>query len=643
MREMIVDLFAGGGGASLGIEQALGVPVDLAINHNALALETHRLNHPDTFHGCADVWGVDPRQATGGRPVGLLWASPDCTQFSKAKGGKPRKKNIRSLAWVVVRWAKSVRPRIILVENVEEFRQWGPLDQNDRPCPRRLGDTYHLWCNQLRGLGYKLESRELRACDYGAPTIRKRLFIIARCDGRPIVWPEPTHGPDGELFGLQPYRTAVECIDWSIPCPSIFERKRPLAENAMRRIARGIMKYVITTGNPFIVKFRAGSTGSSIVEPMHTVTAGSHQKRPAGAGHAMGLCVPTLIQMGYGERDGQAPRVPGLGKPLGTCVGTGKHALVAAFLAKHFGGVVGADLMTPMPTVTAIDHNSLVTAELMQCEQEESHGSNGCGTEPCQSRSPLGGRRRSRLEMQKTEKHGRECDNQSATRRDQGQERVSIGSGEPYGEGVLGLRSPLGVVCDDGANSTRHGFEPQGRQQAEQQSPQLGGCHSQPESQARLSDGSITSDQSGEGYCGTSEISAKDRSVVSSDCGTTRHISNNGFPCHQAEVAALLIKYYGSGVGQSCRSPMHTVTAKDRLGLVTVYGQDYQIADIGLRMLKPRELARAQGFPDSYAFAGSQSAQVSMIGNSVPPDVVRVLVQANVKLRQVERPAEVVA
>lgn len=331
-QELIVDSFAGGGGASTGIEWALGRSPDIAINHNAEAIAMHALNHPRTKHYCEDVWQVDPLKATGGRPVGLAWFSPDCTHFSKAKGGKPRSQKIRGLAWVVYRWAKAVRPRIICLENVEEFADWGPLLEDGKPDPILAGCTFHRWWKQFENLGYVLERRELKACDFGAPTSRKRLFIIMRCDGQPIRWPEPTHGK-----GLQPYRTAAEIVDWSLECPSIFDRKKPLADATLRRIAHGIMRYVINAKQPFLV------------------TIGDQ------------AAVPTLIQTGYGERKGQAPRVPGLEKPVGTLMAQGqKHGLVAAFLAKHYGGVVGQPMEKTIGTVTAKDHHSLVQAFLLK-------------------------------------------------------------------------------------------------------------------------------------------------------------------------------------------------------------------------------------------------------------------------------------
>lgn len=364
--EIIVDNFAGGGGASTGIELATGRSVDVAINHDPAAIAMHRANHPTTKHYCESVWDVDPRKAAEGRPVGLCWLSPDCKHFSKAKGGRPVEKSIRGLAWVAMRWAATVRPRVIILENVEEFKTWGPLCEDGKPDPKQKGRTFRSFVNALSRHGYRVEWRELRACDYGAPTIRKRLFLIARCDGRPIVWPETTHGdPKSQAVQsgwLKPWRTAAEIIDWSLSCPSIFERKRPLAENTMRRIARGIYKFVIEDPEPFIVKVNHHGTdfrGQRIREPLQTITAKN----------GWGIVSPTLIQTGYGEREGQAPRVPGLGKPLGTVVaGAQKHALVAAFLAKHYGGNYtgsGSTLDDPIHTVTATDHNALVTSHLL--------------------------------------------------------------------------------------------------------------------------------------------------------------------------------------------------------------------------------------------------------------------------------------
>ena len=377
---LVIDLFAGGGGASTGIEQAIGRAVDIAINHDPEAVALHQANHPQTRHFVSDVFEVDPLVVTDGQPVGLLWASPDCKHFSKAKGGKPVSKKIRSLAWVVVKWAKAVRPGVICLENVEEFQTWGPLGADNMPCKERRGKTFARWKRSLQELGYVVEHRELRACDYGAPTIRKRLFLVARCDGQPIVWPEPTHAAPGTLPArtkkLKPWRTAAECIDWSIPAPSIFERKKPLADATCRRIAKGLQRYVIEAANPFIASLthQGGDRTEAITEPFKTVT-GAHRGEKA-------LVVPTLIQTGYGERPGQAPRVPGLDKPIGTLVGGQKHALVSAFLAKHYTGVVGSDMADPVATVTSVDHHSLVTATMVTIDNQSSTSGQSAITEP---------------------------------------------------------------------------------------------------------------------------------------------------------------------------------------------------------------------------------------------------------------------
>jgi DNA (cytosine-5)-methyltransferase 1 len=329
-RELVVDLFAGGGGTSEGIAQALGRHPDIAINHDPEAVAMHTANHPTTTHYCESVFKVAPRDAVGGRPVGLLWLSPDCTHHSKAKGGKPRNKKIRGLAWVACRWAHDVKPRVICLENVEEWADWGPLDEDNQPIEAAKGRTFRAFCAKLRRYGYVVEHRILVAADYGSPTTRKRLFLIARRDGRPIVWPEPTHGKGR----ARPWRTAAEIIDWTLPVPSIFGRPKPLAGPTLRRIAVGLRRYAIECARPFVA--------------------------PTAA-----LMVPTLIQTGYGEREGQAPRVLDLHKPLGTVVAGGaKHALVVAFLTKHYGGVVGHGLERPLGTVTTQDHHALTVARL---------------------------------------------------------------------------------------------------------------------------------------------------------------------------------------------------------------------------------------------------------------------------------------
>ena len=399
---MIVDNFAGGGGASSGIEAAFGRPVDVAINHDAEAIAMHRINHPGTRHYCESVWDVDPVAVTLGRPVELGWFSPDCTFHSKARGGKPFRdrdtaRRRRGLAWLINRWAKtSAAPNVVMLENVEEFADWGPLLPDGKICPIRRGQTFRRWHRELENLGYRIDMREMRACDYGAPTTRKRLFIIMRRDGGEIVFPDATHGP---LSYQQPYRTAAECIDWSIPCPSIFTRDRPLAEATMRRIARGVMRFVVNDPKPFIVGV-GGRRGQSpeipIDRPMPTTTTkadaalvtpvivpithtgsdrGNRADEPlrtittAHRGE-FALIAPTLINTRNGEREGQAPRIHDIRAPWGTVTAQGSQgAVVAAFLAKHYGDTgqrPGLAMHEPLATITCQDHHALVTAFLLK-------------------------------------------------------------------------------------------------------------------------------------------------------------------------------------------------------------------------------------------------------------------------------------
>ncbi|WP_407636397.1 DNA cytosine methyltransferase [Fictibacillus gelatini] len=365
-REIIVDNFAGGGGASTGIEMATGLSVDIAINHDPAAIAMHKANHPDTEHYCESVWDVDPVKAVRGRKVGLAWFSPDCKHFSKAKGGKPVEKKIRGLAWIAVKWAIAVKPRVIILENVEEFKTWGPLDEKGYPDKSQKGKTFNSFVKSLEALGYEVEFKELRACDYGAPTIRKRFFMIARCDGRPIVWPKPTHGDPNSLQvhagKLQPWRTASEIIDWDIGTPSIFERKKPLSENTMRRIARGIKKFVIENKEPFIAPVKPTACsflssyytettknevrGLGLDEPLHSITAG---------GNRFAL-VSAYIMQNFSSSVGQK-----LKEPLWAVTAVNKASLVSAFLTKYYGTDVGQRLTEPLHTVTTKDRFGLVT------------------------------------------------------------------------------------------------------------------------------------------------------------------------------------------------------------------------------------------------------------------------------------------
>jgi DNA (cytosine-5)-methyltransferase 1 len=494
LREIIVDNFAGGGGASTGIELAIGRDVDIAINHDEAAIAMHKANHPGTEHYCENVWEVDPVKACRGRPVALAWFSPDCKHFSKAKGGKPVDKNIRGLAWVAVKWAKAVHPRVIILENVEEFKTWGPLMDNNCPDPERKGETFNLFIKALQKYGYKVDWRELRACDYGAPTIRKRFFLVARCDGQKIVWPEPTHG-DPECLevrcGLKkPWRTAAEIIDWSIPCPSIFDRKKPLAENTLRRIGRGIQKFVIDNPEPFIVQVNHSGASwdycNSINRPLATVTAK----------HGFGLVAPVISQIG---QTGGGDRLHDIQEPLSTIVSKAEHMLVTPFLTQYHSyddNARGQTVDKPILTIDTSNRYGLVTSHIIQMNNH--------------------------------------CDGRSLT--------------EPLNTIVAG-------------------------------------------------------------------------------------------PGHLGEVRTFLMSYYGNNndIGQRLNEPLRTITSKDRFGIVMVKGQDYQIHDICMRMLEPRELFNAQGFPGDYiiGFKNHQgrpypkSSQVARCGNSVSPVIPEALIRVN--------------
>jgi DNA (cytosine-5)-methyltransferase 1 len=551
-RPLIIDSFAGGGGASTGIEMALGRSPDVAINHDAEALAMHEVNHPDTLHMQASVYAVDPREVTGRRPVGLMWFSPDCKHHSKAKGGRPVEKNIRDLAWVVVHYAELVSPDVIMLENVEEFQDWCPLTAENKPDLARKGETFREWVRKLRRLGYKVEWRELRACDFGAPTIRKRLFVIARRDGRPIVWPEPTHGaPDSAevVAGTRkPWRTAAEIIDWSLPCPSIFETSaeimekhglravRPLKDATLRRIARGVMRYVVEAAEPFLVSVAHGYSGGRreypLGNPIGTQSAGGTQH---------GLVVPTLIQTGYGERPGQDPRVPGIEKPIGTMVAGGaKHGVVAAFLAQHNAGArmqnnAGRAATDPLSTLTTRGtQQQLVVAPLV------SYGQHGGASRPADA--PM----------------------HTITASTKDQNQVVAAS-------MVNLR-------------------------------------------------------------GTADAQLKGLPV---DAPVPTVSAGGG---HAGVVAAFLQKYYGAGTGQTPADPLHTLGTRDTFGLVTVEidGDTYAIADIGMRMLTPREQFAAQGFPESYIIDRgpdgapmTKTAQTRMCGNSVCPPLAAALARAN--------------
>lgn len=652
MKEIIVDNFAGGGGASTGIEMATGRSVDIAINHDENAIAMHSTNHPETLHYCESVFDVDPVAATAGRPVGLAWFSPDCRHFSKAKGSKPVKKEIRGLAWIVIRWALAKRPRVMMLENVEEFKTWGPLltaeDGTEHPDPARAGETFAAFIGMLTigvaadhpaiaeccevlnidvnsddvrrlvaGLGYIVDHRELRACDFGAPTIRRRFFMVMRCDGQPVQWPVASHGDpkslDVQSGKLAPYRTAAECIDWSIPCPSIFERKKPLAENTLKRIARGIQRFVIDNPTPFIVKcnhtstksvyncfrgqaldeplqtitkthgyavvtphitkFRTGATGQELVEPLPTITAGSSE-RPGGNGHALGMVeatlAPALIQMGYGEREGQAPRALNIEKPIGTVTAGGnKFAVVAPIIARIGQTGFGGDRMAyeagkPLTTVTSKAEHLLVAPVIAR----QFGNSVGHAADEPNGTITAGGGGKSQLCTAFLAKH--------------------------FGGNYTGAGAAMDAPAHTVTTTDHHAL--------------------------------VTSNLIKlRGTC-------KDGQPVTQPAPT---ITAGGL--HIGEVRAFLLKYYGNEKeGVSLAESLHTVTTNDRFGLVTVEGVDYQIVDIGMRMLQPYELYAAQGFPSWYIidqdYRGTKYAkdkQVARCGNAVPPPFAEALVRAN--------------
>jgi putative C-5 cytosine-specific DNA methylase len=505
--KLIVDNFAGGGGASTGIEMATGISVDIAINHDPEAIKMHKVNHPSTKHYCESVWDVDPVKACNGHPVALAWFSPDCKHFSKAKGGKPKDKNIRGLAWVALRWAGLVRPDVIMLENVEEFKTWGPLNRAHRPIKAKQGTTFQKFIRQLEGLGYTVEHRELVAADYGAPTMRKRFFLIARCDGKPIVWPEPTHAPaDSEEVKaglLKPYVGAYTQLDFSLPCPSIFDTSaeikekygiravRPLAPKTMDRIARGIKKFVLENPEPFIIQCNHGGERrpQDINEPMPTITGK----------HGFGVVEPKL----------------------------------APIIDKAYGGNYqgnGSKVDEPIDTITTGNQQCLISPTLIQYHGEQS-----------------------------------EKDVRGQT-----------------------IEDPIMTVD----SSNRYGL--------------------------------VTSFLSKFYKSGTGQDVREPLHTITTSAG------------HFGEVRAFLIKYYGDATGQDIKSPLDTVTTKDRFGLVTVNGVDYQIVDIGLRMLEPKELYGCQGFPDDYIIDHDdtgkpypRSEQVRRCGNAVCPPIPAALVKAN--------------
>ena len=573
--ELIVDNFAGGGGASTGIEIATGSSVDIAINHDPEAIRMHKTNHPNTKHYCEDVWAVDPIEACNGHPVGLAWFSPDCKHFSKAKGGKPKDKFIRGLAWVACRWAGLVRPRVIMLENVEEFKTWGPLNRNHRPIKSKQGVTFKKFLMQLNRLGYQVEYRELVAADYGAPTMRKRFFMIARCDGIPIVWPDPTHGPsDSEVVKaglLKPYVGAYTQLDFSLPCPSIFDTAeeikekygiravRPLAPKTMERIARGLKKFVLENPGPFIIQCNHGGERRSqdIKDPMPTITGK----------HGFGVVEPYMVQIG--QTGFAKDRSKDVREPLTTIVSKNEHCLIEPKLAPcvmcNNTNNVGAGVKSPLPTITTGNRNFLVAPTLIQYHSETAN----------------------------REVRGQKLDEPIMTV--DGSNRYGLVTSflhKYYDGGYTGsgesVENPLPTVTSWDHNSIVTANLIQMNNQ-----------------------------------CDGRDITEPLPMITAGDG-------------HFGEVRAFLIKYYGQGTGQDAREPLDTIPTHDRFGLVTIAGVDYQIVDIGLRMLEPKELYGCQGFPNNYIinhdYTGKiypRSEQVRRCGNAVCPPIPAALVRAN--------------
>ncbi|ALH82924.1 C-5 cytosine-specific DNA methylase [Sphingopyxis macrogoltabida] len=626
LHPLFIDGFAGGGGASTGIGQALGRDVDIAINHSPTAIAIHKANHPDTEHHCTDIrTPFLPRTATRGRPVAGAWFSPDCKEYSKAKGGPVKDRSIRALCWEVIHWLEETLPDVGYLENVEEFEYAAPLDGNGVPLPDHKGREFKKFKRSIRRLGYRVQHRLLIACKYGTPTSRKRLYMIFRRDGKPIVWPKPTHAPANDprvLAGkLLPYRTAAECIDWSIRCPSIFDRAKELVDATKRRIAHGVMRYVvdaarngqrpfivpvthtgdvrvhdsldplrtITTANggelaavdvglaPHITKFRRGAVGSDAANPMPTVTANGEPERPAGA-VPLGLVAGTLARLQNGERrPGERPRDQPLNDTFSTIATGGKFAAVGTEMAPLIDRQFGNS--TPDPV-----------------------------TQPLGATTAGGGGKSAQVSAFLTRYYG--SDKRGAGGDIEGQIPVIRAGGTHHGVVVAHMEQ---------ANGGPRNLNSAGRSALRPLS--------------------------------TATTKGSQQRVVE-----TTLIEEGSLPPEMMEravnVAAFLVKYYGTdGDGETAQiqpvdRPIDTVTTKARFAVVTVTidAVTYVIVDIGLRMLKPRELARAQGFPDTYVLDPvvrkflrgkwvekrlTIAEQISAIGNSVCPPVARALVAAN--------------
>ena len=675
--ELIVDNFAGGGGASTGIEMATGYSVDIAINHDPEAIRMHKANHPNTKHYCEDVWQVDPVKACGGHPVALAWFSPDCKHFSKAKGGKPKDKFIRGLAWVACRWAGLVRPRVIMLENVEEFKTWGPLNRGHHPIKSKQGKTFERFVQQLTDLGYEVQFRELIAADYGAPTMRKRFFMIARCDGKPIVWPEPTHGPaDSEAVKaglLKPYVGAYTQIDFSRPCPSIFDTSeeikekygiravRPLTKKTMDRIARGLKKFVLDNPEPFIIQCNHGGERrpNDIRKPMPTITGkhgygivepymvqigqtGFTKDRSKDVREPLTTIVsknehclisPTLIQY-HSETSKDEVRGQTIKDPIMTVDGSNRYGLAVSFLSKFYKTGIGQDEREPLHTVTtSAGHFGEVRAFLERYGVNES---NRCDQRTGRTGNNSCEKRRKVLEDCKQSQQSNRIYSDRAETDGSSSEIGILGSSSLERRKTISnacTQSNVGTVCR--SNTGGKGYKPQEREQTGQQARELGGCFKKSESETCSTDRVENLQQLSKTVFKGSEETSKQGNVLRKNREGIGNIPNSCISSSEFR-AHTLIKYYGDATGQDIKQPLDTVTTKDRFGLVTIEGVDYQIVDIGLRMLEPRELYGCQGFPGDYIidhdYTGKtypRSEQVRRCGNAVCPPIPAALVRAN--------------
>lgn len=688
MTGLIIDNFAGGGGASTGIEQALGRPVDVAINHDDAAIGVHTANHPGTRHFCQSIYSVDPLDATGGAPVALIWFSPDCKHFSKAKGGQPREKNIRDLAWTVPHWIERLkkatpngrgRPQVIILENVEEFRQWGPLDDEGKPLKERQGEEFDLWERSIRRQGYKVEHRELRACDYGAPTSRKRLFLIARCDGQAIVWPKPTHGRPGSpevLAGERlPWRTAAECIDWSLPCPSIFDRPRELKDATKRRIAAGIMRYVVNAARPFIVPIThtGGDRVHSADAPLRTVTTARRGE--------LAVVAPHLVRAAHGD-DGRERTHP-VSEPLGTQPASNEFALIGGTLVSVDNTNTRAsrafDPQDPLRTVTSAGGGFAATAASLIKLRNHSEGEDPAAPLGTTTSGGLhhGVAAASLLKLRKG-CVGSDLADPADTVTGRGDigiaaaTLIQAGYGERPGQSprALDIGQPLGTVVAGGGKHAAvaafmHKYRPNSDgAPADAPLPTVtansfvkrgGGAAPLAVTTAHLEqanterNGGVKAGRPVDAPMSTITVSGSHQRLVE-----TTLIEADALPSDMmeraVEVAAFLVKYYGCEAGQhqAADAPIDTIPTKARFAVITVTidAVTFVLVDIGMRMLEPRELANAQGFPSDYILdpvcwyvtdKGNRkfgrlpkSHQIAKIGNSVCPPMARALVAANV-------------